>query len=405
MVLIGLACSVLLATVFDTWVISQIPILRTMAGVLGVVLAICWMLYRIRGIQVRRGAMIWMLVLLVTIIYVDLLRYLDTGHLALANSMQWIQPILFGLILLDLSRDDRAAWYLFNSVLLSIAFLVFMALFGGIEEGIRSGSDLMNLNAQSYYFGLMSIALYVFVVERWPKFTPLNIVIGIAMIIMVLMMLRTGSRGGVAAALTGFAVATWLLMRSRNMSAYISLIPFMMAAGVLLVLSSDAAVRWSDTLSGEDYGYRDVIWAAAIEMVRESPWLGHGGGFVADLGDQTRGRNTTTHNQYLMLLIGYGLVGLIIWLSIMGAVIRRCWRHRRHPMAVALLAMIACSLVYGMAADLTFKRYFWVIVALAANIDIIVSTYPTAGHLREAQYRRDSQVLSSNSRMTSSPLR
>lgn len=391
-VLIWLACGVVLATIFDRFVVSDIPVLRTVAGVLGVLLTVCWMFCRVRGFRIRRGSMIWMMLFLVIIICLDVLRYIAAGNLEFANSMQWVQAVAFAFIILDLSGDDRAAWYIFSSLFASIVILAFIALFSDFEEGIRAGSDLTNLNAQAYYFALMAIALYVFIVEAWPRLTTSIIVAGFTMVLLVLMLLATSSRGAVAAFAVGISVATWLLLRLRNKSAFLSLVPLLLVGGIFLVLSSGSAERWQRTLDGEDYGYRDVIWAAAIEMVREEPLMGHGPRFVAELGDQTRGTSTSTHNQYLMLLMGYGVFGFIIWLAIVMGVTRRCWHHRRHPMAVALLAMIACSLVYGFAADLTFKRFFWVLVALAANVEVIVGTYPTAGKLRQAFDRNQGGV-------------
>lgn len=382
--LIWLASCVLLATIFDGWVISNTPALRTIAGVFGVVLAVCWVWYRSKGFKIRRGAMVWTLMFLFAIVYVDLLRFADSGSVAVANSFQWLQVVFFGVILLDISQDDRAGGYLFASLLASSLLIAIFGILDGFKEGVRSGSDLANLNEQAYYFALMIIAIYVYIIERWPTIRLSTIIAGLTMIFLLVMLLATGSRGAVVAIVVGVVTATWFLRRVRNKSAYMFLIPLLLVGGTLLVLSSGSAERWQRTLEGEDYGYRDVIWSAAVEMVQERPLLGHGANFVTDLGARTRISKISTHNQYLMLVIAYGLSGLFLWVGILVSVVRRCWRHRYHPIAVALLSMILCSAVFGLASDLTFKRYFWVIIALAANVEVLVKKYPSATNRRAA---------------------
>jgi len=111
-------------------------------------------------------------------------------------------------------------------------------------------------------------------------------------------------------------------------------------------------------------------------MFRDSPILGHGGGFIVPLGELTRGVNTSTHNQYLMLMLAYGLVGLLIWLALMRSVFMRCWAYRAHPSAIACMGMILSTMVFGVGGDLTFNRYYWVLVAVAANIHVLCLAFP-----------------------------
>jgi len=200
---------------------------------------------------------------------------------------------------------------------------------------------------------------------------------------------RTGSRTGLVALFAGLAVVSTLMLRQRNLSAYVTLIPGAVAIAVFVLASSGAIGRWERLFSGEDFGYRDVIWTAALEMFYDSPFLGHGADFVNSLGEMTRDRDTTSHNQYLMLLLAYGLMGLFLWLGIVFSCLRRCWKLRRHPAAVALIGMIICSLIFGIGGDLTFKRYFWVVIAVAANIDTLVLAYPHFADRAKSHFDRD----------------
>lgn len=371
-----LAGAILLATLLDTMPISNIPTLRTVSGAFGIPLAILWAYSRGRTLKLPRGAFAWLSALIVAIVYMDVSRFIATGNLAIGNTMQWFQALIFGLILMDIARDYRAIPILMGSAFLAIFIVAVLGLFGTEVAQGRQGAEIFNLNNQAYYLGLLVIGLLVYILARWPRLDRMGLSAWAVLSFVFMMMVQTGSRGGLAATVAGVVVVLGLMVRRRNLSAYLTLLPLAAASAIFLFASSEAALRWERTLEGEDYGTRDVIWPAALAMFYDAPLLGNGPGFILELGKMTRGIPTSTHNQYLMLLVAYGIMGLILWLGIVITCLTRCWRYRRHPAAVALLGMLICSLVFCLAGDLTFKRYFWVLIAIAANIETVVLAYP-----------------------------
>ncbi len=61
---------------------------------------------------------------------------------------------------------------------------------------------------------------------------------------------------------------------------------------------------------------RDVIWPILLNHIEMKPWLGHGGGVLAET---FTGLELSAHNQYIQVAIQTGLVGLaaVIWLLFM----------------------------------------------------------------------------------------
>ena len=374
-----LAGGVLLATILDRNPISSIPLLRTVSGVLGVVLAGLWGTVRLRNTHIRRGPMTWIVILMLLVVSLDIIRYLTIGHFAASNFLQWFQTLLLGLILVDIAKDYRAIVIMTGCVFIAILCVAALAVQGGTELGDgRVGADAFNLNLQAFYFGMTAIGSLTYLLARWP-IVDMKVALAFALLsVSFAMGVRTGSRGGIAALIVGGGVVLLLMIRKRNITAYATLVPILLVTAVALFLSSGVADRWLDAFSGQDLGYRDIIWAASINLFNEAPFLGHGAGFIEPLGKIVRERNTSTHNQYLLLLVAYGVVALVLWFGLILSVLRRCWRYRSHPAAVGLIGMISASVIYGLSSDLMFSRYFWALLAIAANFPIVAVAYPNS---------------------------
>lgn len=60
----------------------------------------------------------------------------------------------------------------------------------------------------------------------------------------------------------------------------------------------------------------------------------------------------------------------MLWLTLMGSVLMRCWQFRKNPIGALLFALVVSSLAYGMTGDLSFNKYFWVLLAIASQVHI-----------------------------------
>jgi O-antigen ligase len=100
---------------------------------------------------------------------------------------------------------------------------------------------------------------------------------------------------------------------------------------------------------------RDALWSANWGWFLQKPWIGWGAGSSDTMTTALPGHNAGhPHNDYLRLLVDYGVVGLALWLISFYLLIRITWRawqamrdtrtpgERVH--AAAVLSMIGISL-------------------------------------------------------------
>jgi O-antigen ligase len=81
-----------------------------------------------------------------------------------------------------------------------------------------------------------------------------------------------------------------------------------------------------------------------------------------------------THDVFLGIAADLGIVGLLVFLSILGVALRSLWRACSYRVNVppalaalnaAYLVAIVSYLAAGVFLELAYERYFWLILALA----------------------------------------
>jgi O-antigen ligase len=133
----------------------------------------------------------------------------------------------------------------------------------------------------------------------------------------------------------------------------------LLAAGASLLLALVAAreqvrARFDDilrvlTLRAPDEGWgaigswRGRIWVESVEAYAEGPWwtwlVGRGLGEHVGLH-----KHLDPHNELLALVFQLGLVGLGLWLWLMGAAARACWKAgERGRLGLALLVAVLAT--------------------------------------------------------------
>jgi O-antigen ligase len=150
-----------------------------------------------------------------------------------------------------------------------------------------------------------------------------------ALFVLLPVMFWTGSRGGLLALLIVFCLATAILLKrlSTLMPTRYSVRVFSRVCLIILSIAllyfsfadfADELLRVEDLLSGGGSG-RDVIWAKALELIPNNflALIGLGGGITwTYLGMELGGRIGFggTHNDYIWLLVDYGIMGLAVFL-------------------------------------------------------------------------------------------
>lgn len=368
-------------TIFDnTAKLGDIPLVRNPAALAGLILFGLFILQRFKYFRLQQGPQLWGIAFLLCTFVIQLLRWSETGDSEFPKYMQWVQPLLLFIIMTDLCKDPRALAYLWLGFLgatctMALASMVGIEGLTGVSTGKlgdRGGFEGVNLNRQAYWYALGLTTLVWMLLERWPKLRKGKVLVVAGAALLAIALLKTGSRGGVLAAVIGISVMLALSLRKRNISAFASLVPLLVGTGFWLLATSEVVVnRFGALLAGEDDGARMSIWGPALDLLAEQPWLGVGLMFTESLGD-AKGivRNISSHNSYLQVALAFGVPALVLWLTLIGSVMRRCWRARKSPAGALLFALITASLTFGISADLAFNKYFWVLLAIASQVQV-----------------------------------
>lgn len=159
-------------------------------------------------------------------------------------------------------------------------------------------------------------------------------------------------------------------------------------ASVLLVLALNPQVRERMALGitefrqhegGNDYssiGSRLQMWSVSTDLIRQSPWLGHGPGSYSGLARQHFADEIMCsigcvhpHNQFLLTWVELGLPGLLLLIGAVLAATLYHWRRPRfHPLAVpVLMVFVLASLV---DTPLWYRGFLYLFVPLLGLVAI-----------------------------------
>ena len=129
---------------------------------------------------------------------------------------------------------------------------------------------------------------------------------------------------------------------------------------------------------------RPRLWSAALEEIRDAPWLGHGFGreisgtrFLALVpeGDLHHPPMLHSHNLFTDLAMQTGLVGLALFVLLLAALAREHWRWLRDPRVMPLgmvgLALLGGFVVKNLTDDFLHRHnalVFWALNAMLLGL-------------------------------------
>jgi O-antigen ligase len=197
----------------------------------------------------------------------------------------------------------------------------------------------------------------------------------------------TGSRGGVSTmilTLIIFGLFSAYLRFSTNVQRKLKIIFTLILVAVLLIGVHNTVERFLRTQVEKENRF-NTRWPATITMVSDFPLFGTGFGtfrYSYYLYDNEGGISWTTHahNDYLEVFSDGGIVGGILFLSLLGMImvsIYKTWWKRRHPevkmlglgIIVSLFAVLFHS-VFDFALRIPANAFIFVLV-LAIGIKIV----------------------------------
>lgn len=217
--------------------------------------------------------------------------------------------------------------------------------------------------------GLMALGAAYLASRYGTKVSPISAAV---MIVAVLLILMSGSRG----ALLSTAIGIFTLL----VAARASLLTKFAIAGVL---TSAMAILLFDTVTGKDalevfqsriiemtvydrhLSARDNLWLDALDWAKERPWLGWG------LNGYRANSWTYPHNMFLEVIVEGGGIGLLLLLNVGRAWWSQMRRSRFHVPRVPVAALALLFTAAQTSGDLFDSRGVFLLLALSCQASVV----------------------------------
>jgi O-antigen ligase len=189
------------------------------------------------------------------------------------------------------------------------------------------------------------------------------------------LMVRTGSRTGLAAFAIGFAVCLWPNRQLRNRFVILLLSALVAVATIYLVLRNPTLLtRFQESYTGDLAG-RQLIIPNSLDMILQQPVLGWGP--VAYWEELARRLGHVwgvkdAHNLFFHLLLEVGLLGAMPFFIGLTVCIRNAWKARAGQFGNLPFALLLMTLSANLSHTYLARKPQWLIfafvVAAAARV-------------------------------------
>jgi len=181
--------------------------------------------------------------------------------------------------------------------------------------------------------------------------------------------LLTASRTAFVAALVALLLVPWTLghLRLRTKAALYALA--VVSLGLARTLVPEAALERLGSTRSEvatgAFGGRRVIWKAGWQVVREHPLAGVGAGAFGAAVEETLGIRRSSHSTLLSVLAEEGIIGLLLFLMMIGAVLTPL---RRLPVAQRRFSIVMLTVlaVGSLSGHWDYRKQLWFVLGLLA---------------------------------------
>jgi O-antigen ligase len=352
----------------------------------------------------RHSTMFGLILALVGWISASLLWAGDLG--AAANDFwYWLVAAAIAVVIATTLNTPRHLIAICGAFVLGAVFTVVIASVQGTasevalatQEAGRLGAGLQDPNylaAGLVPGAALAAGLLPVVKSRLTK-----LALGVALVALAGGLVATGSRGGLVAA--GIAVvAALVIARGRRLRIGSLLVLVVAVAGGWFVTSSPETLERVQEFEGGSG--RVDLWQVALRMSGDNPVLGVGtNNFAVQSADYVlqpgRLENVelivdtpqVVHNAYLQQLAETGIIGLALWLAVLGSAIAASWtaarrleRDRDTGLAALAQAVVVAQIgALGASIFLSngYDKRLWILFALGPVLMTIAEARRTDG--------------------------
>ena len=302
------------------------------------------------------------------------------------GTFQFFGWLAAGAIVLVIATVLTDARYLRMAVGALVAGVVLSVVIGLVGDAVQEESERLVGGSGDPNFlaaGIVPAIMLSVGLAASTGSVAVRLMTGAAIIVLTIGLLTTGSRGGLLAAVVALIAVLFLAKRQRAL--VISLILLTLGIGAASI-SLDPATGERITDFGENTG-RTELWTVAWQMFEDNPIIGVGlqgfpdqaSQYVRELGSLEFSeflveQPKVVHNSFLEVLVETGIVGLILFLTVIAICIRKAWIAAREfedqgdlrmatlsrSAVAAMLAMLTADFFVSAATD----RRLWVLLAL-----------------------------------------
>ena len=354
----------------------HLPGLGTAATVMGLVVGACWLVTIVITGRTR-GPVTYLLALGAFVAWIALTTFWSADPAeSMGAVLLWLQSLMLVFILWDLYRTKAALL----AGLQAYVFGAYTAVFGAVLNFVSSNAfysnqdrySLGDTNPDGYGFIValgIPVACYLAASAETPKvFRFLDYgYLPVAFLGIALSGTRTASVGAALALLYGLATLTRLRLFTRIAVVVLLAAALLALLPIVQPLSSFQRLGTTGTEVTEgDLNGRTAQWRQGIDAFMDHPVLGVG-------TDMYRSINTlgkVAHNSYLSVLVELGLVGFVLFATILWIVVSEALRlprwDRNFWMTVLSVWAIGASTLTWEHRKTTWLFLTFVVAAAAA---------------------------------------
>lgn len=233
----------------------------------------------------------------------------------------------YGLIFFILLYFKKEELFTLESFVYCIVFSFLIVIFNGYFEYstsygllseksnlVRLEGGMFNSNTFGFYMTLSSVFFTIMFFEKDNSFLKSFFSI-ILVILSMFLVLQSGSRSSWLMYFFFIIIFLFIKIKDRDNSKILILSSLLLTAGLLIIFTDTNVMNRLNKLISLNSSVRDVIWNTMIPYIQEKLFLGHGVDSFKYIVDEKIPKSA--HNNLLEILFNTGLIGLILFLTVL----------------------------------------------------------------------------------------